>query len=85
MVNQFAIHLQKVESKIFIDKICKALVTEDIIPLTIHDGLIVPKESRDITLEIMKEILFNEIGYSTDVQFGHQNINFCVGLFKQMI
>jgi hypothetical protein len=51
-----------VESKIFIDKICKALVLEDIIPLTMHDGLIVPKESRERTLEIMQQILLKEIG-----------------------
>ncbi len=60
--NQFAIHLQKVESKIFIDKICKALVTENIVPLTMHDGLIVPKEYRERTLDIMQQILLKEIG-----------------------
>jgi hypothetical protein len=57
-----------VESKIFIDKICKALVMEDIIPLTMHDGLIVPKEHRDRTLVIMKEILNKEIGAEPNIK-----------------
>jgi hypothetical protein len=60
--NQFAIHLQKIESKIFIDKICKALVNEDIIPHTMHDGLLVPKEHHQRTLQIMSDILEKEIG-----------------------
>lgn len=60
--NQFAIHLQKIESKIFIDKICKALVNEEIIPYTMHDGLLVPKKHQQRTLQIMSEILEKEIG-----------------------
>ena len=60
--NQFAIHLQKIESKIFIDKICKALVNEEIIPYTMHDGLLVPKKHQQRTLQIMTEILEEEIG-----------------------
>ena len=60
--NQFAIHLQKIESKIFIDKICKALVNEEIIPYTMHDGLLVPKKHQQRTLQIMSDILEKEIG-----------------------
>ena len=66
--NQFAIHLQKVESKIFLDKICKELVNEEIIPYTMHDGLIVPKESRERTLEIMKDVLEKEIGIVPNIK-----------------
>lgn len=58
----FAIELQKIESKVFIDKICKVLVGEGIIPYTIHDGLIVPKASTARTKEIMLEELKKVIG-----------------------
>jgi hypothetical protein len=60
--NQFAISLQLVESKVFIDKICKQLVNEGIIPYTMHDGLLVPKESLDRTKEVMLENLKEFIG-----------------------
>ena len=53
----FAIELQKIESKIFIDEICKELVTHDIIPYTMHDGLLVPSEHEGTTLKIMQSIL----------------------------
>jgi hypothetical protein len=58
----FAIELQKIESNVFIDKICKVLVGEGIIPYTIHDGLFVPKASTDRTKEIMLEELKKVIG-----------------------
>lgn len=59
---QFAISLQLIESDVFIDKICKQLVSEDIIPYTMHDGLLVPKESVDRTKEIMMHHLNETIG-----------------------
>jgi len=60
--NQFAISLQLIESDVFIDKICKQLVAENIIQYTMHDGLLVPKESMDRTKEIMMESLKHIIG-----------------------
>jgi hypothetical protein len=66
--NQFAIHLQKIESKIFIDKICKNLVSENIIAFTMHDGLIVPKEHKEKTLQIMQEVLLKEIGVVPNIK-----------------
>lgn len=54
---QFAISLQLIESDVFIDKICKQLVEEGIIPYTMHDGLLVPKEAMDRTKEVMLENL----------------------------
>jgi hypothetical protein len=59
---QFAISLQLIESDVFIDKICKQLVSEDIIPYTMHDGLLVPKESMDRTKEVMMHHLREIIG-----------------------
>ena len=60
--NQFAISLQLIESKVFIDIICKQLVNEGIIPYTMHDGLLVPKESMERTKEVMLENLKDFIG-----------------------
>ena len=60
--SQFAIKLQRIESKIFIDEICKALVEKNIIPYSIHDGVLVPKEQKDITYNVMIEILNEHIG-----------------------
>lgn len=59
---QFAISLQLIESDVFIDNICKQLVAEDIIPYTMHDGLLVPKESMERTKEVMLESLKDIIG-----------------------
>lgn len=60
--NQFAIELQKIESKLFIDKICKALVKENIIPYTFHDAILIPTKFQSRALEIMQIILKKEIG-----------------------
>lgn len=58
----FAISLQKLESKIFIDEICKELVNNNIIPFTLHDGLLVPKENEQFTLQIMQTVLSKHLG-----------------------
>lgn len=59
---QFAIALQKIESEIFIDEICKDLVKEGIVPYTMHDGLLVPKEHKDKTYDIMAAVLKKHLG-----------------------
>jgi len=59
---QFAITLQIIESEFFIDKICRILVSEGILPYTLHDGLLVPNEFEKRTLEVMSEVLLKEIG-----------------------
>ncbi len=59
-----AICLQKIESEIFIDIISKRLVEVGIIPLTIHDSVIVKSNDSDLALETMKGVfkeLFNII------------------------
>ncbi|MGQ3678875.1 hypothetical protein [Tenacibaculum discolor] len=60
--SDFAIKLQKIESDIFIDKICRKLMEKEIVPFTIHDALIVEKEHKEITLKIMKSVFENTIG-----------------------
>ena len=60
--NQLAISLQLIESDVFIDKICKQLVAEDIIPYTMHDGLLVPKDAKDRTKDVMMYHLKEIIG-----------------------
>jgi len=58
----FAVQLQKIESEIFIDEICKELVGKNIIPYTLHDGLLVPKEHEDVTLSVMQSVLQKHLG-----------------------
>ena len=59
---QFSIELQLIESKIFIDEICKELVSQNIIPYTMHDGLLVAKEHKQETLDIMSGVLKSHLG-----------------------
>lgn len=56
---KLAILLQRIESSIFIDTICPAMVSENIIPLTKHDSVIVWPDEMDRTLEIMEEIFLD--------------------------
>jgi len=51
--NDFAIKLQKIESKICIDKICSVLDIEDIEYYTIHDAWLVDKKDIDKTIKII--------------------------------
>lgn len=51
-----AICLQRIESYIFIDCIAKELVNSGIVPLTIHDSVIVKAEDKDQALEIIKNV-----------------------------
>lgn len=60
--NQFAIELQKVESDLFIDKICVKLVKENIIPFTFHDAILIPTADKNRALEIMQNTLECELG-----------------------
>ncbi len=53
--NTLALCLQKIESDIFIKIVAKKICEKKIIPLTIHDSIVVPKEH----LEISKKILID--------------------------
>jgi len=56
------IYLQRFESYLFIDCITKELVTNGIIPLTIHDSVIVKTKDQTKTIEIMNNVFINQIG-----------------------
>lgn len=70
---QFAISLQIIESEIFIDKICRILVDEGILPYTLHDGLLVPNEFEKRTFEVMSEVLLTEIGVVPQIKIESYN------------
>ncbi|AZQ44856.1 hypothetical protein [Nonlabens ponticola] len=59
---KFSIGLQKIESQIFIDVICKRLVENDILPLSIHDGVLVDRNYTEKTYKIMTDALCEYIG-----------------------
>ncbi len=65
---KFSVELQKIESKVIIDKICKELVGCGIIPYTMHDGLLVPKEHAQSTLQIMEDSLKMLIGETPKIK-----------------
>lgn len=54
------VFLQKIESYIFIDCIAKKLVNEGIVPLTIHDSLIVKLDQKERTTEIINRIFLEK-------------------------
>jgi hypothetical protein len=70
---QFAIKLQLIESKIFIDEISKELVNQNIIPYTMHDGLLVPIENEQKTLQIMSDILEKHLGRVPNIKIENCN------------
>jgi hypothetical protein len=51
-----SVYLQRVESYIFIDCICRELVEAGIIPLTIHDSIIVEMRHEQRAIEIMERV-----------------------------
>lgn len=57
-----SIFMQQIESYIFIDCIAKRLVEAEIIPLTIHDSIIIKKEHQKKALEIMEQVFSEQIG-----------------------
>jgi hypothetical protein len=60
--NLLPIYLQKLESYLFIDCIAKELVNNNIVPLTIHDSVIVANKDVETTLCIIKSIFNKELG-----------------------
>ena len=57
---RIAILLQKLEAKVFIDILCPELVANGIIPLTIHDSIIVLEDQVDEALRICRSV-FKEL------------------------
>ncbi len=58
----FSIGLQKIESRVFIDEISKELVEVGIIPYSMHDGFLVPKDKEEETYQIMERVLERILG-----------------------
>ena len=56
------IYLQRFESFLFIDCIAKELVSNGIIPFTIHDSVIVKTKDQQRTIEIMDEVFKEQVG-----------------------
>lgn len=59
---KLAIYLQRFESYIFIDCIAKQLVDSGIVPITIHDSIIIEARDQRETLKIMKEVFIRNFG-----------------------
>jgi hypothetical protein len=53
------VFLQKLESYIFIDCIAKDLVNAGIVPLTVHDSVIIKVEDKEKTMELIKKVFFD--------------------------
>jgi len=62
--NQLAIYLQQIEAEIFIDNIAKKLTENQIMPLTIHDCIIIKETEVEMTKNIMNEILNEHLGFT---------------------
>lgn len=60
--NLLAITMQKIESDLFIKKISKRLCGLGIVPLTIHDSIVVEREHEEIAFSIMNEVFKAELG-----------------------
>lgn len=56
---QFSIMLQKMESFTFIDSIAKELVYNSIIPITIHDSIIIEIKHKEASIKIIKDLFLN--------------------------
>lgn len=57
--NKLALCLQRIESEIFINRICKKLVQEGIVPVTIHDSVIVLSSDKQKAIDIISSV-YNE-------------------------
>ena len=52
----FAILLQRMESELVLDNVCRIMVTQGITPLTIHDSWIVPTDKVQESIDIINSI-----------------------------
>lgn len=69
--SDFAIILQKIESHIFIDQISPQLIKNNIVPITIHDSLIVQEHQKTETQRIMNEVLNDNLGFLPVIEIEH--------------
>ncbi|MEI8202425.1 MAG: hypothetical protein WCH34_05400 [Bacteroidota bacterium] len=68
------VFLQKIESYVFIDCIAKELVSAGIVPLTVHDSVIVKAEDQDRTIEIINRIFLEifDVMPTLDIKLLHK-------------
>jgi hypothetical protein len=59
----FSIMLQKIESEIFIDNITKELLENNIVPITVHDSMIVSESEVSKVKDIMEAQLIKYLGF----------------------
>ena len=59
---KLSVLLQRIESKVFIDIICPDLVSQGIVPLTIHDSLIVREDQEDKALYLCEKVFDKYFG-----------------------
>lgn len=63
-----AIVLQQIESNIFIDQLAVRLIENGIVPLTIHDSIIIGENYLSKAQEIMNQVLQDNIGFVPVIQ-----------------
>jgi hypothetical protein len=63
-----AIVLQQIESNIFIDQLAVRLIENGIVPLTIHDSIIIRENDLTNAQEIMNQVLQDNIGFVPVIQ-----------------
>lgn len=66
--SDLAVTLQKIESYIFIDQIVPQLISKEIIPITIHDSIIIADHQKAESEEIMKNVLQQNLGFTPIIQ-----------------
>ena len=66
--SDLAVILQKIESNIFIDQIVPQLISKEIIPITIHDSIIIADHQKAESEEIMKNVLHQNLGFAPIIQ-----------------
>ena len=69
--------LQKIESFIFIDCICADLVKINIIPLTVHDSIIVLRSDVDKALEVVHKIFKQYFNKTPSFHIAPLSMNEC--------
>jgi hypothetical protein len=63
-----AIILQQIESNIFIDQLAVRLIEKGIVPLTIHDSIIIRENDLAKAQETMNQVLSDSIGFLPVIQ-----------------
>lgn len=74
--------LQKIESYIFIDCISKELVNAGIVPITIHDSVIIERQYESVTTKIINEVFSKFFGVLPAIKPTYTNRDYRLKLSK---